>query len=310
MSEVRPLTSVVIAYGGKGRVNRLMRGLALAFGLGMAGAVHAADAPAGASPAAPPLCSDAWNRLIDAKVTSGDGLGHGPDIGSDEWKGTIEFRLGVRGKPGLPSRTSEAWCGTIDALVRAREAKTQPKATTVAAAQGPAFNCRKVEPGSIEAMICGDAELSALDKKLAGVYAAATAKAKSERPPVLRAEQRGWVKGRNDCWKSSDRRGCVRDEYVRRIAELQARYRLVPSRGPFAFACDGNPANEVVVIYFATEPSTMIAERGDSVSLMFQQPAASGAKYQGRNESFWEHQSVATIVWGYSAPEMRCTLKR
>jgi uncharacterized protein len=283
--------------------------LTLTFGVLLASAASATDA-SGAGGISPPLCSEAWNRMIDAKVTSGDGQGHGPDIGSDEWKGTIEFRLGVRGKPELPTRTSEAWCRTIDALVRAREAKGQPKASTVAAAKGPAFDCRKVEPGGIEAMICGDAELSALDKKLAGVYAAATAKAKNERPPVLRAEQRGWVKGRNDCWKSSDQRGCVRDEYVRRIAELQARYRLVPSRGPFAFACDGNPANEVIVTYFATDPSTMIAERGDSVSLMFQQPAASGARYQGRNESFWEHQGVATIVWGYSAPEMRCTLKR
>ncbi len=291
-------------------MNRMMRGLALVFGLLMAGVVHPADAPAGASAAATPLCSEAWNRMIDAKVTSGDGQGHGPDIGSDEWKGTIEFRLGVRGKPDLPPRTSEAWCRTIDALVRAREAKALPKATTVAVAPGPTFDCRKVEPGSIEAMICGDADLAALDRKLSGVYAAATAKAKNERPPVLRAEQRGWIKGRNDCWKSSEQRGCVRDEYVRRIAELQARYRLVPSRGPFSFACDGNPANEVVVNYFATEPSTMIAERGDSVSLMFQQIVASGAKYQGRNESFWEHQGVATIVWGYGAPAMRCTLKQ
>jgi len=289
-------------------MNRLMRGLALAFSLLMAGVVHAADAPAGANLAAPPLCSEAWNRMIDMKVTSGDGRGHGPDIGSDEWKGTIEFRLGVRGKPELPPRTSEDWCRAIDALVRVRDAKAQPKATT--ATSGPTFDCRKAKSDSIEAMICGDAELAALDRKLAGVYAAATAKAKNERPPVLRAEQRGWVKGRDDCWKSNDQRGCVRDEYVRRIAELQARYRLVPSRGPFAFACDGNPANEVVVHYFATEPSTMIAERGDSVSLMFQQPAASGAKYQGRNESFWEHQGVATIVWGYGAPEMRCTLKQ
>jgi uncharacterized protein len=286
----------------------MMSWLALAFSVWMAGAAHAGDAPAGASSAAPPLCSDAWNRTVEAQVTSGDGQGHGPDIGSEEWKGTIEFRLDVRGKAEVPPRTSEAWCRYIDGLVKARQAK--PAAGAAAAAQGPTFDCRKVEPKSIEAMICGEAELAALDRQLAGVYAAASAKAQNERPPTLRAEQRGWVKGRNDCWKSADPRDCVKSEYVRRIAELQARYRLVPSRGPFAFACDGNAANEVVVTYFATEPSTMIAERGDSVSLMFQQPAASGAKYQGRNESFWEHQGVATITWGYGAPEMRCTLKR
>jgi uncharacterized protein len=148
--------------------------------------------------------------------------------------------------------------------------------------------------------------LSALDLKLSDVYAAASQKASNEHPPVLKVEQRGWIKGRNDCWKSDDRRGCVRDEYKRRIAELQARYRLVDGHGPVRFLCDGNPANEVVTIVFQTDPPTLIAERGDSVSLMYLQPSGSGAKYQGRNETFWEHQGEALITWGYGAREMRC----
>ncbi|WP_193161264.1 MliC family protein [Microbulbifer hainanensis] len=171
---------------------------------------------------------------------------------------------------------------------------------------GPSFSCKKVEDGSIEQMICNDSALSAQDRQLAEVYTAALAKANNEYPPVLKAEQRGWIKGRNECWKSDDKRKCVADEYRLRIAELQARYRLVPARGPFAFACDGNAANEVTVTYFETDPPTLIAERGDSVSLMYRQPAASGTRYQGRNESFWEHQGEARITWGYGAPEMHC----
>lgn len=281
----------------------------LILGVLMAGVAQAADM------ASQPLCSDAWNLMIDAKVTSGDGQGHGPDIGSDEWKSTIEFRLGVRGKPDMPPRDSENWCRYIGHLVTARAEVIRPVAKptavqpTASATSGPTFDCSKVQPQSIEAMICGDAELAALDRKLSEVYAAASAKAKNEHPPVLRTEQRGWINGRNACRKSSDQRDCVRTEYVRRVAELQARYRLVPGRGPFAFACDGNPANLVVVTYFQTEPAAMIAERGDSVSLMFVQRSASGAKYQGRNETFWEHQGMATITWGDGAPEMRCTLK-
>ena len=49
------------------------------------------------------------------------------------------------------------------------------------------------------------------------------------------------------------------------IAELQARYRLVPANGPFRFMCEDNPTNEVVVTFFKTDPPTIIAERGDSV---------------------------------------------
>ena len=176
-----------------------------------------------------------------------------------------------------------------------------------AGAAGPSFDCARAAAGSIEAQVCADEGLSALDRRLAQAYAAARKKATNEHPPVLRAEQRGWIKGRNDCWKADDRRQCVETAYVRRIAELQARYRLVEATGPVFYACDGEMRNEVVATFFRTDPPTLIAERGDQVSLMYLQPSGSGARYQGRNESLWEHQGEARITWGHGAPEMRCT---
>lgn len=254
------------------------------------------------------LCSDAWNQYIEENVPTGDGRGHGPDVGSGEWKSVVEFKLGIRGRADVPGRDSEAWCRHIDRIVRERGAARgrDGRPGNTAADVGPSYDCGKVDPGGIEGMICRDAELSALDRKLSGVYAAARQKAVNEHPPTLRAEQRGWIKGRNDCWKSGDTRACVREEYIRRIAELQARYRLVPGRGPFFFFCDGNPANEVAVTFFETDPPALIAEYGDHVSVMYLQPGASGTRYKGRNESFWEHQGEATVTWGYGAPEMRC----
>ena len=179
----------------------------------------------------------------------------------------------------------------------------------IAVAAGPSFDCSKAA-GSIEQMICKDDALSTLDYKMAEVYSAASKKAVNEHPPVLRAEQRGWIKGRNDCWKSEDERECVEESYRRRIAELQARYRLVPPNGPVFYSCNGDPRNEVVATFFETDPPTLIAERGDQVSIMYLQPSGSGSKYQGRNESLWEHQGEATIVWGYGSPEMRCSKRR
>jgi uncharacterized protein len=162
----------------------------------------------------------------------------------------------------------------------------------------------------MEEMICRDEKLAALDRKLAEVYRAAVKKAGNEHPPVLKAEQRGWIKGRDDCWKSDDKRRCVESLYVNRIAELQAKYRLVPYKGPILYACDGDPRNEVIATFFQTDPPTLIAERGDQISLMYLQPAGSGSKYYGRNESLWEHQGEAIITWGYGAKEMQCTVKR
>jgi uncharacterized protein len=259
--------------------------------------------------AAEALCSDPWYGFIEKTVLTGDSQGHGPDVGSGEWKSVIEFKLGIRDNPNLPDRDSEAWCGHIDQIVRERYAvssgKNDNQSGSVISA-GPSYDCDKVETNSIEKMICADNELSALDRKLSAIYSAATKKAANEHPPVLKAEQRGWIKGRNECWKSSDKRACVQDEYKRRIAELQARYRLVYGNGPIRFICDENPAEEVLVTFYQTDPQTLIAERGDSASLMYLQPSASGTKYQGRNETFWEHQGQVSITWGYGKPQMRC----
>jgi uncharacterized protein len=253
-------------------------------------------------------CSAPWYRWVEEKVPTSDAQQHGPDVGSDEWKSTIEFRLGIRGQPNVPGRDSDAWCRYVDQLVRETRTSSAGNGDPrgAAKAQGPSYACDKVRAGSIEEMICRDQGLSALDRKLSSAYAAAAKIATNEHPPRLKAEQRGWIKGRNECWKSDDKRGCVEDSYVRRIAELQASYRLVPGKGPFRFVCDGNPANEVVATFFQTTPPTLIAERGDSVSLMFLKRSGSGAKYQGRNESFWEHQGDAAVTWGYGAPAMRC----
>jgi hypothetical protein len=81
---------------------------------------------------------------------------------------------------------------------------------------------------------------------------------------------------------------------------------LVADDGPVRFFCDGKPTNEIVVTFFRTDPPTLIAERGDSVSLMYLQANASGTKYRGRNETFREYQGEALVTWGYGAPEMRC----
>lgn len=75
---------------------------------------------AGGADEVPEPCSAAWNRYVEEKVISGDGQGHGPDPGSDEWKGVVEFKLGVRGQADVPARDSEAWCRYIDRLLRER----------------------------------------------------------------------------------------------------------------------------------------------------------------------------------------------
>jgi len=176
-------------------------------------------------------------------------------------------------------------------------------------AEGPAFDCAKAN-GDVEELICQDEGLAALDRKLAEVYKAAQAKARDDMPPLLRTEQRGWIKGRNDCWKArggpvfltaswqaDDVRECVEGSYRLRISELQARWQLVPAKGPVFFACEGNPANEVVATFFESDPPTAHLERGDRSVIAWLVPAASGSKYEGQNVEFWNKGDEATVTW-------------
>lgn len=182
--------------------------------------------------------------------------------------------------------------------------------TSFAAAQAPAFDCSKVAEGSIEALVCQTPDLSALDRQMAEVYQQASAKTGAPQPSQLKAEQRGWIKGRDECWKDDDKPRCVADSYRLRIAELQARYQLLPGKGPVVYVCQGQAGKDVTATFYPTEPATAVVEFAGSTSLMYQQQAASGARYAGSNESLWEHQGEARVVWGYDAPEMQCTVRQ
>jgi len=242
-----------------------------------------------------PTCDARWQRDVQARL---GGDGHGPDLGSAEWQGAVEHQLGLR---DAPERGGAAWCQRVQQeLDEARRA--------------PTCRARQVR-GDVEELVCQRAGLALLDARVAQAYATAQRKARNERPPVLAAEQQGWRRERHDCWKAGPdaasaadieaRVACVRESSQRRLLELQARYRLVPVSASARLRCgDGS---EVVVSFFnATEPPSLIAERGDQTSLMTQQPAASGSRYTGRNESYWEHQGEARVVWGWQAPELRC----
>ncbi|MCO4161771.1 lysozyme inhibitor LprI family protein [Citrobacter youngae] len=87
---------------------------------------------------------------------------------------------------------------------------------------GPSFSCSAVEKGSMEEIICQSPSLSAMDLKLNGVYKQALAKSKND--PMLKAEQRGWIKGRNECWKEQDKPVCLAREYSGRMTELQNKW--------------------------------------------------------------------------------------
>lgn len=59
-------------------------------------------------------CSNDWFQYVEDRVSTGDGHGHGPDLGSTEWRSTVEFRLGLRDDQAVPPLESDNWCEYIN----------------------------------------------------------------------------------------------------------------------------------------------------------------------------------------------------
>jgi uncharacterized protein YecT (DUF1311 family) len=87
----------------------------------------------------------------------------------------------------------------------------------------PSFDCGKASQ-KVERLICSDSGLSLSDRELANDYQALTRELKGVAADKLQADQRLWLKQRNDCQDLV----CVRASYERR------RYELNPKEG---FTC-------------------------------------------------------------------------
>jgi len=120
----------------------------------------------------------------------------------------------------------------------------------------PSFDCSQSGLKTIEKLICSNSHLIDLDRELSRIYSESLILAKNQKSFNLKAEQRGWIKGRDDCWKSADQQACTVKSYEMRIAELQARYRLVVYKGPIIYTCDDDSANNIAVMFFQTLPPT------------------------------------------------------
>ena len=185
--------------------------------------------------------------------------------------------------------------------------------TATAFAEEPGFDCAKAQ-GSVEKLVCSDAALAALDRKLNEVYKAAMTKAGSANSASnlaaeLRAEQGGWVKGRNECWKANGQptwitatwtvstvKDCVDAQYRLRTSELQSEWRLLPPRTVF-YTCQNNPANEVVANVFDTDPTTIRLERGDTTVTLWRVGDASTGNYEGQNVSLVQQGNALKVNW-------------
>ena len=172
-----------------------------------------------------------------------------------------------------------------------------------AAAQGPATpDCAKAE-GKVALAVCLDASLAALDRKVEAAYRAAQGKG-LRTPETVDAEQRGFVQQREACARQRDVSACLQVVYTTRVSELQAVHGLVPVTGRARFACKGEGPPEILATFLASEAPTAVLTAGTREVLVFQKPAASGARYEGDGVTFWNKGDEAQVTW--EEIELRC----
>ena len=171
-------------------------------------------------------------------------------------------------------------------------------------AASPSFDCNKAS-GEVEILICNDEGLAKLDRQLASVYHQALANIPAAEQP--KAMQRGWIKGRNDCWKSADVRQCIAQNYQSRIIELQIEGGLLEVPASVVFNC-GEFSQITAVFYTQLEPVTAVFSFDDHQLIASNVISASGAKYQGQNFEFWEHHGEASVRYFDTAA--KCKIRK
>ena len=171
----------------------------------------------------------------------------------------------------------------------------------------PSFDCSRAS-GEIEQLICDDEGLAALDVEMAEIYRRALERWPEEILPEERAFQRGWIKGRNDCWKDEDARACVETSYRTRMVELQIQSGQLEVPSPVGYVCQGEERHPFMVVFFSeTDPPSAVITFADAQVIAFGAPTASGAKYAAPGVEFWEHHGEATVDWYGS--ELRCRVR-
>ena len=199
------------------------------------------------------------------------------------------------------------------------EAQTTEPAAMSAAGARPSFACAKASSG-MEKLVCDDGQLAVLDREVARLYGLAEAGAQDTPAQLaeLRTIQRGWIKGRDDCWKSDDKRTCLASAYAQRVSELRESYAEARdqdangiSTGPMVATCEGIDA-AIGVTFVKTQPGIVYLQWLDRGVALFQQRSSSGVRYTGTSFDgdyvFWEKGKEAFFTRP-GAAETRCRIE-
>lgn len=270
----------------------------------------------------------ARDRIVGTIPPKGGGirnLGCQGGLSFDEWRTASEAQREAgknRRWCRIEYRDVEGWVAGRFLAEDSGGSRVADSAADGAAAK-PSFSCAKADTDAMAA-ICTDGALAELDVELARLYNLAIdgPHMRADRRAELVAEQRGWIKGRDDCWKSRlSLQDCVAYSYASRIHELRTLYfdsrqEQGRSTGPFPYICEGLDAIVSAAFVNTGEPMVSLLWLQNALVLPLVS-SRSGSKYaadhwrtvdQGepnRPTVFWAKGQDATLSLA-GGPVMAC----
>ncbi|MGF1692226.1 META domain-containing protein [Photobacterium kagoshimensis] len=159
----------------------------------------------------------------------------------------------------------------------------------------PSFECTKAS-GEVENLICHDQALATLDLQMDDLYKQVLPVISEQALATFKASQRGWIKGRNDCWKSDDVYQCVKNSYALQTETLAEKGGLLVNDTPTYYQCTGGVHPALSVRFYQVDnQAKAILHYGLDNELLDATVSASGAKYINDSASFWSHKQTASV---------------
>lgn len=181
---------------------------------------------------------------------------------------------------------------------------TTPAATPADAPPAPAAAAVPMEPPTFDCagaeeearkLICGDAALAALDRRLADEFGKALSRTSGDSKELLQSDQRNWIRERDGCWTEDDLAACVRRLYHERLLALHVADRGSAIPPTVTLRCDSDAQMASIVYYTDLDPAAAIVTLGEDRASVFAQPTGSGTHYAGDRVDLREHQGEITL---------------
>lgn len=266
--------------------------------------------------------TSAYFNLIDAADASGAAI-HRGDVAGKVAKVTAVAPKTYLVQPYIVRAAARRDSTARYAFTIARQSRASsigtPAATTVAnASVRPSFDCAKAGNAATK-LICTDPLLVALDVETTRLYGLAIEGKymTPDRRRELVATERGWIKGRDECWKADNLRTCILASYASRIHELRQGYSDARtqddkgnSTGPFVLACRNFNAL-IGVTFVRTDPPVAQLSWLNTAATLVLAPSGSGARYDrvtGPASMLWTRGSTARVKID-GQPELECKVE-